>query len=233
MNELRKVRLVGNDLSLNILERIFNCDDLTVFSENHCNQKIFYMTSTLFENLNKKELIETGNSLLKKVNAICCFVKGNYIPIKIEDVSIGERHYENIEEKIEVVDDLCIIENGKEKDLDENVIFEICSKIKNDQKLDEILLLLLEKGTDWVNLYRILDILDKDEDKKDLVAREWITDKDLKLLKRTANSPGAIGNEARHGRRPEYIPPPKPMSLNMAQILIKKIIWHYIKSLDE
>jgi len=229
MNELRKIKLVGNDLSLNILERIFNYDDLTVFSENHCNQKMFYMKSTLFENLDKKELMETGNSLLKKVNSICCFVKDNYIPIKMEDVFIGERGYMNFEEKIEVVDDLCIIENGKEKDLDENVIFEICSKVKNDQKLNDILILLLEKGTNWVNLYRILDILNNEG----LVARGWITDKDLKLLKRTANSPGAIGDEARHGHRPEDIPPPEPMPINMAQILIKNIIWHYIKSLDE
>jgi len=228
MNELRKIRLVGDNISLDILERIFKSGDMYIFSEIHCKQKLFFMKSKSFENLDEKELRKTGNELLKKINSICCFVKGNYTPVKIDNVYIGDCGYNSFEEHLTIRDDCYIIENGNKKDFDEDTILEIYSKINNDRLLNDIMALLFEKGTDWVNLYRILDSFG---DKK-LISCEWITKKDLRLLKHTANSPGAIGNEARHGSQ-DNIAPSKPMLLNMAQVLVKKIIWHYIESLDK
>ena len=229
VSELRKVELTGDLFSLNMLERVFNSEDINVFSEEHFEYKMFFMKSILFEDLDKDELMKVGNDLVKKINAICSFVKSNYNPVKINEVFIGDCGYMFLEDHIELRDDLYIVENGEERDLDEAIILEIYSKINKDKLLSEIMILLFDKGTDWVNLYRILDFFKEDN----LTSRGWISKKDLKLLKQTANSYPAIGSEARHGDKNINIEPPKnPMPLATAQVLVKKIIWHYIKSLD-
>jgi len=228
MNELRKIELIGDYLSLNILERIFANEDLTVFSEVHCQQKIFYMKSSLFENLDEKELRKEGEKLLKNFNSIFCHVKDNYIPVNIGVVYIGNRGYMIFEDHITMRDDLCFIENGKERDLDEHVVLDIFTKMKNDDLLREILTLSLEKGKDWVNLYRILDLFKAHN--IDIVNRGWITCTALDSIKHTANSPDAIGYDARHGRQSGK-PPSNPIPLNKAQSLVDSIIRQYIKSL--
>jgi len=227
-DELRKVGLTGDYISLNILERVFNTEAINVFSEVHCEQKIFFMKSIYFGNLDEKELMKKGNELPRKVNSVCSFVKSNYIPVKICDVFIGDCGYMFLEDRIELRDDLYIVENGEERDLDEDIILEIYSKINKDNLLSKIMILLFDKGTDWVNLYRIIDCFEG----KELISNKWVTENDLKLLKHTANSPGAIGNEARHGAGYNE-PPKKPMSLRIAQEIVKKIIFYYIESLDE
>jgi hypothetical protein len=228
-NLLRKISLSGDLVSLKILKRIFDEEDLFVFTETHLNIDFFFMRSKLFENLNENELRKAGNDLIKKVNSICSFMKDNYIPVKIENVYIGECAYIYIEEKIEIREDVCIIENGKEKDFDGDEIKKVFSKINNDKLLYQIMILLFDKGANWVNLYRILDFFKEDN----LISHGWISRKDLKLLKQTANSYSAIGSEARHGDKKKFEPPKNPMPLAMAQVLVKKIIWYYIKSLDE
>lgn len=228
MDELRKIRLTGDYLSLNILERIFANEDLTVFSEIHCNQKMYYMKSSSFENLDEKELRKEGEKLLKKINSTFSFAKENYIPVKIEDVYIGDCGYMTFEDHITLRDDLCLVENGKEKDLDEDVILDIFAKMKNDDLLHQILTLSLEKGKDWVNLCRILELFEAHH--INIVNRKWITETALGSLKHTANSPGAIGNEARHGSQ-SGDPPSNPMPLNRAQSLVDSVIRQYINSL--
>lgn len=230
MNEPRKVSLDGDIVSLDILERIFNDEIINIFSETNVGIKKFYLESTLFENIDAKEVRKVSNKLIEEINSICCFVKKYYTPIKIGEVYIGNCIYVVLEEHLLIRDDLYIIENGVKKDFDEETIFDIYSKNKKDSLLNEILALFYKKGKDWVNLYRILDLFEEKE--IDIVEQEWITKKDMRLLKHTANSPAAIGNEARHGKQ-SGIAPPNPMPLTMAQILVEKIVWNYIRSLDE
>ena len=105
----------------------------------------------------------------------------------------------------------------------------ILIKAGKDDLLNKILILYYEKGNNWVNLYRILELFE--EMNIDVVKRKWISKNEKRLLKHTANSPAVIGNEARHGKQKE-IPPLEPMSLNIAQILVKKIVCYYVESLE-
>jgi len=57
---------------------------------------------------------------------------------------------------------------------------------------------------------------------KEIVERGWATKASLELMERTANSPGAVGLEARHGvERTE--PPRRPMLLADARNMIRSI----------
>lgn len=228
MYEPRKISLVGDSFSLNFLERVFNTEDVTVFSEIQHEEKMYYIRSLLFEKLDEKQLRSEGGKMIGKLNSICCFAREGYIPVEFGDVYIGNRIYILMEDYMTVRDDLCLAVNGLEDDYNKNIILNIYDKMNSNNLLNNMLSLLFEKGNNWVNLYRILDLFKANN--IDVIGNEWITKNDLKLLKHTANSPTATGNESRHGKQ-SGIPPENPMPLSIAQSLVKNIIWHYTNSL--
>lgn len=90
---------------------------------------------------------------------------------------------------------------------------------------------ILSSGTlDWVNLYRILEIIKVDVGGLDSIASDgWATKASMELFKRTANSPGALGLDARHGaERTE--PPPKAMPISEARTLINSIVHAWLRA---
>jgi hypothetical protein len=90
---------------------------------------------------------------------------------------------------------------------------------------------ILAGGTlDWVNLYRILEIVDSDVGGLDAIdANGWATRASMRLFKHTANSPGALGLDARHGA--EATQPPKlPMIISEARALVNSILHAWLRS---
>jgi hypothetical protein len=85
---------------------------------------------------------------------------------------------------------------------------------------------------DWVNLYRIFEVIAADVGGLDAIASYgWASKASMKLFKRTACSPGAVGLDARHGT--DSTPAPsKPMVISEARNLINAIIraWLQIKT---
>jgi len=80
----------------------------------------------------------------------------------------------------------------------------------------------------WVNLYRLYEIIKKDIGGiEEIVNRGWATKKSLKRFKHTANSPDAIGDDARHGKQPTK-PPKNPMALGEARSLLKLILHNWL-----
>jgi hypothetical protein len=90
---------------------------------------------------------------------------------------------------------------------------------------------ILSSGTlDWVNLYRILEIIATDvRGFESIVSNGWGTNASIKLFKRTANSPDAVGIDARHGATTTQ-PPAKPMSISEAQALINSIVHAWLRA---
>lgn len=85
----------------------------------------------------------------------------------------------------------------------------------------EKVLRLRDKPTlSWVDIYRILETVETDEDPVD---KGWISNTERNRFRHTANSVYAIGDEARHGK--ETTEPPKtPMSKKKALSLVDRII---------
>jgi hypothetical protein len=89
---------------------------------------------------------------------------------------------------------------------------------------------LLQKGlSDWVNLYRIYEVIKEACGGIDKIASlGWASKTEMRLFQHTANSPNAIGDEARHGI-PTGQPPASPMALNEARTLIRGITENWLK----
>lgn len=103
-----------------------------------------------------------------------------------------------------------------------------------DEEVAKVLQIRSRGILDWVNLYRIFEIIDSDVGGLDTIASKgWSTRRSMKLFKHTANSPGAIGLDARHGHEKKSTPPTNPMSISDARELIKRIVYAWLQSKTE
>ncbi|MCG9115908.1 hypothetical protein LH428_08605 [Laribacter hongkongensis] len=82
----------------------------------------------------------------------------------------------------------------------------------------------------WVELYRIFEVIESDVGGIDEIATiGWAQKGQLKIFKHTANSPGAVGDDARHGKETTE-PPKNPMLISEARALIQTLIHHWLRS---
>lgn len=83
---------------------------------------------------------------------------------------------------------------------------------------------------DWVNLYKIFEVIESDVGGVNKIAENgWSTKTQVKTFKHTANSPNAVGDDARHGK--EHTEPPKsPMLLSEARVLVETLVHHWLRS---
>ena len=89
---------------------------------------------------------------------------------------------------------------------------------------------LMASELDWVNLYRIYEVIESDiGGLKILADKGWASESKLKLFKHTANHPGATGDIARHGALNSQ-PPQVPMSIQEARNLVKNLVSNWLQS---
>jgi hypothetical protein len=90
---------------------------------------------------------------------------------------------------------------------------------------------IIAGGTlDWVNLYRVLEVVGSDVGGLDAIdANGWATKSSMRLFKYTANSPGALGLDARHGAETTQ-PPKHPMTISEARALVNSIVHAWLRS---
>lgn len=88
---------------------------------------------------------------------------------------------------------------------------------------------LLERGDNWVNLYRIYEFIqDNIESKDNIVGQGWWSSNEKDRFKQTANSRDAIGDDARHAN--DRIPAPDdPMSQSEAKRQIDILVDHWLQ----
>ena len=99
-----------------------------------------------------------------------------------------------------------------------------------DSAVTKVLTIIGSEPSDWINLYRIFEIVEKDcGGLSSIEAARWATKTAIGLFKHTANSPGAIGLAARHGAV-HKAPPSKPMTISEARSLINSIAHAWLQS---
>ncbi len=73
---------------------------------------------------------------------------------------------------------------------------------------------------DWVQMYRVLEIINSD---RNITDAGWVSNSQWRLFKHTANSTAAIGDKARHGHSPQ-VPPANPMTEEEAVCMTDTIL---------
>jgi hypothetical protein len=99
----------------------------------------------------------------------------------------------------------------------------------HDPAMAKVLRLLGKAEPSWVDLYRIYEVLEGDlGGQHKAQALDWISESDLKLFKRSANSVKAAGDAARHGRELAE-PPLHPMTLREARSFLREMVGDWIE----
>ncbi|WP_144036095.1 hypothetical protein [Sporosarcina koreensis] len=82
----------------------------------------------------------------------------------------------------------------------------------------------------WVNLYRVFEIVDRDQR---IVDEGWLSSTKRTNFTRTANHPNASGDLSRHGtpKSEKEVPPVNPMKLEEAEVLIRSLVEKWFEKL--
>lgn len=232
-----KVRLVGDPHDLNKLKQSFSEGPISI--ESGKNREYYLLAETFQECANENEVSEAASKLIALIGGASRLALGGNIPItQFETVKVNENGSESafihIQNTIHVRDSFHISATDDKG----NVIQEIkpaddvpawVDLGMTDEAVAKVFRLLVHP-LDWVCLYTIYEVIESDMGGLDaLVSTGWAIKARVKLFKRTCNSPGAIGDDARHGKESSQ-PPPQPMHLHEARNLVESLINPWLKS---
>jgi hypothetical protein len=96
---------------------------------------------------------------------------------------------------------------------------------EEDEIVKNVFRLITEFEPNWINLYKVYEIVKKDAGKKKI--EEWTKNK-ISQFTHTANSQSAIGDDARHGVD-RNDPPKEPMSISEAEALIRNLLQKWLQ----
>ncbi len=84
---------------------------------------------------------------------------------------------------------------------------------------------------DWVNLYRLLEVVREDVGGEDQIEDNgWAKEDEIESFTATANNSSVIGDEARHGQIDGSGQPSKTMTLREARPWIKSIVFQWLEA---
>jgi len=97
-----------------------------------------------------------------------------------------------------------------------------------DVKVAQALRLWGTGPIDWVNLYRVFEVIEGDIGGA-IYRNKWTTHTEAVRFTRTANSVAVLGDAARHAK-PNVLAPAKPMSLGEARNFVRHLLEQWIDS---
>jgi len=224
-----KVRLSASDQTLELLADSFDDDPQIVQDDEK-----YYLKSSKFEDCDKSEEVrEKAVELVKMISGLFSIEASQLSDLEVSHVyeerdDGPDRVNLSVTETVAVSDSVSIsISEGEE----EREVYstgdrtaELTELALVDEAVAEVVL-LLNKGDDWVNLYRIFEHIQADAE--GIVDKGWLSESEKNLFKRTANSKEVLGYEARHGA--QKVPAPSdPMTHKEAKQMIHGLVESWI-----
>jgi|GEM_PF-4677663 len=227
-----KVQLEGHAKGLEDLSESFD-EDPRIFEEDG----EYYLWSSQFERVDESiEVKDVGEDIVRTVRHL-----GELDSLRVgelEVVCVVEIQEDGSERKIAHVSGTAeatttvsarVSVDGKEPPPIAESTYEYTRLALKDDKVQE-LIELRDNGDHWVNLYRVYEyIRDNTEGDENTVERGWWSNSDKSLFTHTANSPEAIGHEARHHGSGGPPSPSDPMTHSEAKSLINRLVENWIK----
>lgn len=221
------VTLSGGSYTLGELAKVFDTPDLCIQRENGG----FNLRSEKFRDFTSHEEVQDHvNEILPALNSATKLTPlDSHTPIEVGSISRidddGTRHaYVTMTSSIVVSATCSVTVIRADGTIEEDrpaapvvIWFEIS---KRDPHVAWALRLIGDDFETYSGLYKVYEAIEGDVGS--IPRKGWCTETELKRFKRTANSPEALGVDARHG---EMIPaPPDPMSPSTAKSLIRRLL---------
>jgi len=97
---------------------------------------------------------------------------------------------------------------------------------RGDKTVSRALLVFAQETVRWSDLYHAFEIVQASVGSR-MYDEGWVTKEQANLFSWTANSPDAVGEQARHGHQ-RNDPPPNPMSEQDARSLIEILVREWL-----
>jgi len=231
-----RVQISGEKVDLDALANAFNNDDHRLFNDE--NQ--YFLESKKFENASgSNEVLTMANDLLGVLSGIARLEFGAIEPFKPGHVlrvrPDGRKDFflptDALHFRVKLGKVKFIISGGRETNVENADPARSWASIAyKDEAVSKALRLFGKDANNWEGLYRLLEVIEADVGETGgIVAAGWATKRSLIRFKRTANSPSATGDLARHGKERTQ-PPKNPMTLPEAGDLIEVILHGWLRS---
>jgi len=230
-----KVQLEGQENGLEQLSESFD-EDPRIFEEDGEH----YLWTSQFKQLDESgEVKDVGENIVKTIRHL-----GELNSLRVDDLNtscVVEIQEDGSERKIihastamtaTAAVSARVSVNGEELPPRAESTYEYTQLALKDDKVQE-LMDLRDNGNRWANLYRIYEYIQANIEAEDnIVEQGWWSESEKDLFKRTANSPEAIGYEARHGDT-RVSAPSDPMDHAEAKSLIDSLINDWLRHRKE
>lgn len=231
-----QVQLLASQQELDYLSQYLCNETLGLTKDQHGR---YLLSSIKFDDCkNSEEIKRVSTEILAMLNGATRLTLGQNLKISascvIERFADGaEKLYLHLSDEINfrVFDELSVTDaDGKViaeyKPVDP--IMEWLAVGLSDDSVGKILRLLGQEQN-WVELYRIFEVIEHDMGGIENIVESDLSSKgQLKLFKHTANSPGAAGDDSRHGKETTR-PPKDPMPISEARALIQALVFQWLR----
>jgi hypothetical protein len=231
-----EIQINGDTLDLQELSKSLVDDELRVFEK---NGQYFLESNRFKEFANSEEVASLAADILKVLTGAARLSLGGRTPLHVANAARvrsdgGRDVYVTVTDTIHVRETIGV--EITRSDGTKEVIHPAHSVpgwIKlglTDQNVAKALRLLGTDEHDWVSLYRLYEVIEEDVGGLDKIANNgWATKTSIKRFKHTANSPGAVGDDSRHGKE-STTPPSDPMDIGEARALVEVILHNWLRS---
>ena len=215
----------------NLLNLLRSSDEFSLIPVN----SEYYLTSSHWESLtNESDVYWEATKPLQYISAVARIQFTDFPLLKPDMIyevdEEGKRHGRRALSATINVGSSCSVSIQLEGGQDIIPILEFESWMKlaeEDETVKNVFRQITEFDRNWINLYKVYEIVNKDAGKKKI--QQWTKDK-IGDFKRTANSERAIGDDARHGvDQHKHAPPKEPMSLYEADALIMTLLQKWLQ----
>lgn len=231
-----EVQLIGDKFDLQELSKTLKDPDLRIVERG--NQ--YFLESIRFGQLTKLEDVRSvASEMLQILTGATRLSLGGKTPLQIAGIARvrddGSRDlFVAVSETILVRETLNVQLNRSDGTIaTSNPADEVPEMVNlglSDTNVAKSLRLFGATEHDWTSLYRLFEVIEDDVGGIDkIVSHGWATKSKLRLFKHTSNSPGAVGDEARHGKETSE-PPLWPMGLGEARALIEFIMHNWLRT---
>ncbi len=206
--------ILGNDLDIKIFNNYFK-EEISIIFDEIVKGNVILLNISESSELN--DILDNKRLQLKVYNGFCKITNESYQSLKLGNTFEKDKNG-NVRTFVTATSSgrsaaFASISKGSKDEVKISKILELKPKVQSVFEMIE------NEGFTWVNMYRILELLEAEfrQELKDINR----TKRDL--FKHTANSVKTLGMEARHGAE-NTKPPTKPMPKSDAINFIKELI---------
>lgn len=229
-----EIKINGDAHDLKELSKSLVDDELRVLE---MNGQYFLESNRFKELINSEEVTSLAAEILKVLTGAARLSLGGRTPIHVVNIarvmSDGVRNeFFPVSDSIYVRDTISVEMSDGTKEV-VHPARSVPRWVKlglNDQNVEKALRLLGTDEHNWVSLYRLYEVIEEDVGGLDWITNNgWATKTSIKRFKHTANSPGTVGDDSRHGKE-STTPPPDPMDIGEARALVEVILHNWLRS---